>query len=123
MSDLAKISSKYTNLCLKTDKNKTLRNLIISFSKDKNLKQGWYLISNINLNNLQNIYKNRFQIKRAFQDQKSIGFDIEKLRLQVIRNLKKLLYCTHSAQNLLLFLGEYISENVDNIKKSRQKFY
>jgi hypothetical protein len=117
LSKIPKIEKKYTNISLKTDKNEKLRNLTISFSKDKKLKQGWYLISNLNFENLQNIYKNRFQIEKTFQDQKSSGFNIEKTKIKSYSKFKKLLYCVYLAQDLLLFLGEYISQNVDHIKK------
>lgn len=117
ISELPKKSGKYANIFLKTDTNQSLRNLTISFSKDKNLKQGWYLISNLNLEKIQNIYKNRFQIEKTFQDQKSSGFDIEKTKITSYSRFKKLLYCSYLAQDLLLFLGEYISENIDTLKK------
>jgi len=116
-SELPNISNKYTNITLKTDPQKTPRNLTISFSKDKNLKQGWFLVSNLAFEQIQNIYKNRFQIEKTFQDQKSSGFNIEKTKITDYSKFKKLLYCTYLAQNILLFLGEYISENVDTIKK------
>jgi hypothetical protein len=117
VSELPNISNKYKNITLKTDKENTQRNLTVSFSKDKNLKQGWYLISNLAFDNIQNIYVNRFQIEKTFQDQKSSSFNIEKTKITDYTKFKKLLYCTYLAQNLLLFLGEYISENVDTIKK------
>jgi len=117
ISKMPKVSGKYTNIFLKTDQNQTMRNLTISFSKDKNLKQGWCLISNLSFDKLQIIYKNRFQIEKTFQDQKSSGFNIEKTKITSYSKFKKLLYCAYLAQDLLLFLGEYISENVDTIKK------
>lgn len=117
VSKLPKMSGKYTKIALSTDPQSTLRNLTISFSKKKNLKQGWYLVSNLDSEQLQNIYKNRFQIEKTFQDQKSSGFNIEKTKITLYSRFKKLLYCSYLSQNLLLFLGEYINENVDNIKK------
>lgn len=117
VSKIPKTAGKYTNISLKTDTDEKLRNLIISFSKNQKFKQGWYLISNLSFNKLQNIYANRFQIEKTFQDQKSSGFDIEKTKIKSYSKFKKLLYCVYLAQDLLLFLGEYISENVDHIKK------
>ena len=53
----------------------------------------------------------------GFQDQKSSGFNIEKTKIKSYSRFKKLLYCSYIAQNMLLFLGEYLDENVDTIKK------
>lgn len=117
ISKMPKKQGKYTNIFLKTDKKQISRNLIVSFSKDKNLKQGWFLFSNLDFNKLQIVYANRFQIEKTFQDQKSSGFSMEKTKITSYSKFKKLLYCTYLAQDLLLFLGEYISENVDTIKK------
>lgn len=91
--DLTKIpkqQAKYSKIVIKTDPEKKDRFLTVSFSKDKNLKQGWFClkcklnlfqltfrarrVSNLEFNKLQNIYKNRFQIEKTFQDQKSSGF-------------------------------------------------
>lgn len=118
--DLTKIpkqQAKYSKIVIKTDPEKKDRFLTVSFSKDKNLKQGWFLVSNLEFNKLQNIYKNRFQIEKTFQDQKSSGFNLEKTKIINYARFKKLLFCSYIAQSLLIFLGEYIHENLDHIKK------
>jgi hypothetical protein len=122
ISKLPKNSQKHTKIYLKTDSDQTPQNLIISFSKDKTLKQGWYLVSNLAFEQLQTIYKNRFQIEKTFQDEKSSGLDMEKSKITSYSRFKKLLFCAYLGQNLLLILGEYIHTNVGELKKSLSRF-
>lgn len=125
--DLTKIpknTRKWTNISFRKDPESKLRNLVTTFSKDKNVKNGWFLVSSLDSKKLQNItevYKNRFQIEKTFQDQKSSGFNMEKTKITLYSRFKKLLFCAYIAQVLLLFLGEYIDENVDTIKKKFQE--
>jgi len=88
MKNLPKIADKYTNIQLKTDAKKTPRNLIISVSKNKTQKQAWYLISNLNFEQLQNIYENRFQIEKTFRTKNPAVLIWKKLKLKAILNLK-----------------------------------
>jgi len=125
LSKIPKNDAKYSRISIKTDPEKKERFLTASFSKDKNLKQGWYLISNLDFKKLQNItkiYKNRFQIEKTFQDEKSSGFNMEKTKITIYSRFKKLLFCSYLAQSLLIFLGEYVHDNLDHIKKNFKKF-
>lgn len=126
LSKIPKNERKYIDIKIKSDPDSKLRNLVASFSKDKNLKHGWFLVTNLTFEKLQNItqvYKNRFQIEKTFQDQKSSGFNMEKTKISIYSRFKKLLFCAYISQVLLLFLGEYIDENVDTIKKKFQTVY
>lgn len=122
LSNLPKNSQKYTNICLKTDSEQTLQNLIVTFREGENSNKkselGWYLITNLGFEKLQIIYKNRFQIEKTFQDEKSSGLDMEKSKITSYSRFKKLLFCAYLGQNLLLILGEHIHTNVGELKKS-----
>lgn len=123
LSKIPKNKQKWTNIKIKSDPKSKLRNLVATFSKDKNVKNGWFLVTTITFKKLQNItqvYKNRFQIEKTFQDQKSSGFNMEKTKISIYSRFKKLLFCAYIAQVLLLFLEEYIDENIDTIKKKFQ---
>lgn len=62
-------------------------------------------------------YGKRFKCEKMFQDQKSSGFNIEKSKIRKYDRFKKLLYLVTLAQILMMFIGDYINDNVDEIKK------
>ena len=55
-----------------------------------------------------------------FQDQKSSGFNIENSKIEKYDRFKKLLYLVSLTQMLMMFIGDYIDDNVDEIKKKFQ---
>lgn len=92
--------------------------LIMSF-QDSSV-QGWYLLTSLkeaSFLELVKEYSRRFHIEKMFQDEKSSGFDIEKSRLEKYDRYKRLLFCVYTAQMLMLFIGDYINDNVDEVKK------
>ena len=65
-------------------------------------------------------YKKRFQCEKMFQDAKSSGFDIEKLKIKKSARFKKLLFCIMASQSITMFCGDWINEEVEEIRK---KYY
>lgn len=91
--------------------------LVMSF-QDKS--QGWYILTSLGKAGFVDLvaqYSKRFHIEKMFQDEKSSGFEIEKSRLEKYDRYKRMLFCVYLAQMLMLFIGDYINDNVDEIKK------
>lgn len=65
-------------------------------------------------------YGCRFKCEKMFQDEKSSGFDIENSKIRKYERFKRLLFCVNVAQMLMMFIGDYINDNVDELKK---RFY
>jgi len=63
------------------------------------------------------LYGSRFRIEKMFQDQKSSGFDYEKSKIEKYMRFKRLLFCIYVAQVLMLFIGDYVEDNCDEIIK------
>gem|GEM_PF-4163718 len=83
-------------------------------------EKGWDLFASLSKESWQGLveyYKTRFQIEKMFQDEKSSGFDLEKSKIQKYGKFKKLLYCAYTAQVLTIFIGDWIEDNWDQIKK------
>jgi hypothetical protein len=83
-------------------------------------KDDWNIITSLIKLDYQEIldwYKRRFNIEKMFQDEKSSGFEIEKSKLSHYSRFKCLLYCLYLAQTILMFIGNFIDDNVDEIKK------
>lgn len=92
--------------------------LIMSFQKKSS--QGWYIFTSLRKEafvDLVSQYSKRFHIEKMFQDEKSSGFEIEKSRLEKYDRYKRMLFCVYLTQMLMLFIGDYISDNADEIKK------
>lgn len=82
--------------------------------------EGWNLFTSLkqeSWNELINKYKSRFQIEKMFQDEKSSGFDIEQSKIEKYSKFNTLLYCVYMAQVITMFVGDWIDDNVDDIKK------
>ena len=83
-------------------------------------KKGWYLftsLQNVPLTEVVTGYSGRFKIEKVFQDQKTGGFNLEKSKFRKYIRVKRLLFCIYNAQALMTLLGEYIYNNVDELKK------
>lgn len=95
--------------------NKVVRMIKIS---DKGSK--WNIVSDINkvtFSEITHQYSNRFKCEKMFQDKKSSGFNLEKSKIKKYDRFKKLLFCITAAQMLMMFIGDYINDNVGDIKK------
>ncbi len=71
-------------------------------------KEGWYLLTDMSFAGIQEITqinRNRFQIEKTFQDQKSSGFDMEKSKIELYTRFKKLVFycCFHGLFSSLDF--------------------
>ena len=98
-------------------KDQTETRLVTSFVGEE---KGWYLFTSLSKESWQELveyYKTRFQIEKMFQDEKSSGFELEKSKIQKYGKFKKLLYCVYIAQVLTIFIGDWIEDNCDQIKK------
>lgn len=98
--------------------NKKVR--LLKTSKDQAL---WHIVTNLNEANFHQIikqYGHRFKCEKMFQDQKSSGFNIEKSKIKKYDRFKRILYLVSLAQVLMMFIGDYIDDNVDEIKKKFQ---
>jgi hypothetical protein len=92
--------------------------LIMSFQSKS--KEGWYIFTSLKQELFVDIvkqYSKRFHIEKMFQDEKSSGFDIENSRIERYDRYKRMLFCVYMAQMLLMFIGDYINDNSDEIKK------
>lgn len=101
-----------------THKKRATR-LIINPSK-QNKKDAWHIITSIKhikLEEILNQYADRFKIEKMFQDEKSSGFNIEESKIRKYDRFKRLYYLVTLSQVLLMFIGDYINGNADNIKK------
>lgn len=98
--------------------NKTVR-LIKTSSKDSS----WHIVTNLNKASFKEIvrqYGHRFKCEKMFQDHKSSGFNIENSKIRKYDRFKRLLYLVSLTQTLMMFIGDYINDNVDEIKKKFQ---
>jgi len=107
--------------------NKDFSNLYITLNKKRvrlvNTSQGgnvWHIVTNIQERSFEEIvnqYGDRFKIEKMFQDEKSSGFNIENSRIKKYDRFKRLYYLTTLTQTFMIFVGEYINENVETVKK------
>jgi len=90
-------------------------------SKEAEGQKGkWYIITSLKKAAYQEIihwYKKRFNIEKMFQDAKSSGFQMESSRITKYSRFKNLLFCLFFAQMLLMFIGNFIEDNLSEIKK------
>lgn len=118
IKELEKGNRDLKNIVLSTKGKKT--RLIMSFGNKKSSENGWYLLTSLKKETFIDLvqqYSKRFHIEKMFQDEKSSGFEIEKSRLEKYDRYKRMLFCVYLAQMLMLFIGDYICDNVDEIKK------
>jgi hypothetical protein len=93
---------------------------LVNTNKSNNI---WHIVTNIDERSFEEIvnqYGSRFKIEKMFQDEKSSGFNIENSRIKKYDRFKKLYYLITLAQSFLVFIGEYINENVETVKKRFQ---
>lgn len=98
--------------------NKEVRLIKVSNNGSK-----WHIVTNLVKAQFEEItsqYGDRFKCEKMFQDEKSSGFDIEKSKIRKYERFKRLLFCVTCAQMLMMFVGDYINNNVGDLKK---KFY
>ena len=115
MSELKRRNFNYEEVSLIKSKFKT--RLITSYEGET---EGWYLMTSLKEIDFKEIvisYENRFKIEKMFQDFKSQGFDIEKSKILKYSNFKRMFFITLIAKALLLFIGDWIEDNCDEIKK------
>lgn len=83
----------------------------------------WHIVTSLDKATFSSITKQygyRFKCEKMFQDQKSSGFKIENSKIEKYDRFKKLLYLVSLTQMLMMFIGDYIDDNVDEIKKKFQ---
>jgi hypothetical protein len=88
-------------------------------SKELNNNE-WYIVTSLIKNEYKEIihwYEKRFNIEKMFQDEKSSGFDFEISKIKKYSRFKRLLFCIFFSQALLMFIGNFIEENDDELKK------
>ena len=81
----------------------------------------WYILSDIkglSLENIQEIYEQRFEIEKNFQNLKSAGFDIEKSRIRKYDRFKRLVFLSCFAYGLMTLMGDFIDKKVKSFKKN-----
>jgi hypothetical protein len=52
-----------------------------------------------------------------FQDEKSSGFEIEKSKISKYSRFKRLLFCVYVTQGVMMFVGEWINGEAEDIRK------
>lgn len=98
--------------------NKKVRFIKVSSQNSK-----WHLVTDLNkatFNQITSQYGDRFKCEKVFQDKKSSGFNMENSKIRKYDRFKRLLFCITVSQTLMMFIGDYINNNADDIKK---KFY
>ena len=96
---------------------KKRENIIIKKTEDAI----WYIVSSLDLSERKTIireYERRFKIEKCFFDQKSNGFNIEKLKITKYSRVKRMIFCICITQALVLFSGDVIKHNHHTIKKT-----
>jgi hypothetical protein len=75
----------------------------------KNLESNtWYIMTNLKVGNIAEIYANRFKIEKLFQDLKSSGFNIENSKIKKYDKMKRLLFCIGLAHAISTFVGFFL---------------
>jgi hypothetical protein len=93
--------------------------LVVSASPEQ-AQGAWRIATNLGADAAEaiiNQYAERFHIENMFQDEKSSGFAIEKLKIKKYDRFKRMYYLVCLAQTFLMFIGDYINGNADDIKK------
>ncbi|MEI7604422.1 MAG: transposase [bacterium] len=106
-----------TEIELQHSKVKT--RILMSFKEG--FTDGWYIITElkeIKFTEIISFYGNRFKIEKMFQDEKGSGFEIEESRITQCIRMKRLLFCIYTAQSWMMLLGDYINENLEEVKKN-----
>ncbi len=113
ISQLPKVPSK--------DKT-TLVNSKIKTTLVRNFESSgeWFLFTNLEkeLPEIVNHYKQRFQIEKTFQDQKSSGFDMEETKISDYSRFKKLFFLTCFAEVLTMCVGDFLDKQLTSVKKT-----
>jgi hypothetical protein len=79
----------------------------------------WFLFSSLSDNkSFSEIYEKRFGIEKCFQDQKSSGFNIEKIKIRKYDRFKRLYFSICLAQLFVVMVGEYVQNNNHPLKKN-----
>jgi len=91
--------------------------LVISHNGES---EGWFLLTSIeeaDFNEVVNLYTDHFKIEKMFQDLKSSGFCIENSKILKYSHFKRILFISVISQALMLFVGDWLNDNGDEIKK------
>jgi hypothetical protein len=115
MKDIQIDNKDIGNIKLKCGKFET--RLIMSENEEK---KSWCIFTDLPNQAFEEIlreYKNRFQCEKMFQDEKSSGFEIEKSKIEKYSRFKRLLFCIYVAQALMMFLGDWINGEAEEIRK------
>ena len=94
--------------------------LLTTFNKEG---KGWYILTDLDEESFDEIverYKGRFQCEKMFQDEKSSGFEIEKSKIEKYSRFKRLLFCVYLAQSLMMFIGDWVNGEAEEIRKKYQ---
>jgi hypothetical protein len=114
MQDLER-ENKDCKIQLKTSKFEC--RLVTSF---KDQGQGWYILTDLEEASFDEViekYKGRFGCEKMFQDEKSSGFEIEKSKISKYSRFKRLLFCVYVTQGLMMFVGDWINGEAEDIRK------
>jgi hypothetical protein len=87
----------------------------VNFEIRTEKKSTWFLFSSISPE--KEFYKKRFSIEKCFQDQKSLGFDIEKTKIKKYDRFKRLYFSVCLSQLFVVMIGEYAANKNHPLKK------
>ena len=114
-SELQRRNYNYQEVTLLKSDFKT--QLVISFDRQS---EGWFLLTSLkeaDFKAIVRLYSDRFKIEKMFQDLKSSGFCIENSRILKYSHFKRILFISVISQALMLFVGDWLNDNGDEIKK------
>jgi len=83
-------------------------------------KERWSIftsLENRSYTEIVKLYGKRFTIEKMFQDQKSSGFQVEKLKISGYGSFKRALFCIYVAQGILMFVGDWLKKEAVEIQK------
>jgi hypothetical protein len=78
----------------------------------------WILAASPTIQNPGQIYARRFTIERMFKNEKSAGFDLEKLLINKYDRFKRMLFISCIAYTVMIFVGLFIHNKAHAIKKN-----
>lgn len=123
-----KQNGKMLNLKDLPHKNRVMKQVNIvtwdcrpSIVKCVNKEKHWVLATNFEqaaLNKVTGIYEGRFSIEKMFKNQKSGGFDIERINIKKYDRFKKFLFICCVSYAIMIFAGLYINNKNHPLKKS-----
>lgn len=114
-SELRRQNYNYQEVTLAKSDFKT--RLVVSHNGES---EGWFLLTSlkeVEFKGVVSLYADRFKIEKMFQDLKGSGFCIENSKILKYSHFKRMLFISTISQALMLFVGEWLEDNGDEIKK------